>query len=96
MRRRASRAGGLDWPGERPGRVLLLAAGLGVSYSVFSEWSDIMIAVAWAIRGIMPVAPVLDAGSTPPLQWMIGVALAYWAAIGLPLRRMFGAEKNRW
>lgn len=75
------------WPEVRTGRVLLLAVVLGVSYTVFSEWLNIVIRAAWAYRDIMPVVPVLDAGLTPLLQWMIVPSLAYWAAIGRSARR---------
>lgn len=88
--------GGQAWPAERTGRVLLLAVGLGVSYTVFSEWLNIVIRAAWAYRDIMPVVPLLDAGLTPLLQWMVVPSLAYRAAIRIPLRRFFGAEGGRW
>ena len=88
--------GGTGWPAERAGRVLLLAVGLGLSYTIFSEWLNIVIRAAWAYRDIMPVVPVLDAGLTPLLQWIIVPSLAYRAALRIPLRRMFGTEENRW
>ena len=80
------------WPEARAGRVLLLAVVFGVSYTVFSEWLNIVIRAAWAYRDIMPVVPVLDAGLTPLLQWMIVPSLAYWAAIGRRTRRILSAS----
>lgn len=88
--------GGHAWPTARAGAVLLLAVVLGVSYTVFSEYLNIVIRAAWAYRDIMPVIPVLDAGLTPFLQWIFVPSLAYWAAIRLPLRRLFGAESGAW
>ena len=82
--------GGQAWPTERAGTVLLMAVVLGVAYTIFSEWLNIVVRAAWAYRDIMPVVPVLDAGLTPLLQWMVVPAVAYWAAIRLPMRQIFG------
>jgi len=88
--------GGQAWPSERAGRVLLLALALGVSYTIFSEWLNIVIREAWAYRDIMPVVPVIDAGLTPLLQWIIVPTLAYWAAAKVPLRKLFRGERGSW
>ena len=88
--------GGQAWPAARAGAVLLLALALGVSYTVFSEYLNVVIRAAWAYRDIMPVVPVLDAGLTPLLQWMVVPSLAYWAAIRLPFRRLFGEKDAAW
>ncbi len=87
---------GHAWPAERAGRVLLLAIAMGVSYTIFSEWLNIVIRAAWAYRDIMPVVPVIDAGLTPLLQWIVVPTLAYRAAIRVPLRRILGAVSDRW
>ena len=84
------------WPSERAGRVLLLAVALGVSYTIFSEWLNIVIRAAWAYRDIMPVVPVIDAGLTPLLQWIIVPTLAYWAATRVPLRKLFRGDRGSW
>ncbi len=54
-----------------------------------------MIREAWAYREIMPIIPVLDAGLTPQLQWLAVPTLAYWAAVRLPLSRIFDAKESR-
>ena len=88
--------GGHAWPSERAGRVLLLAVALGVSYTIFSEWLNIVIRAAWAYRDIMPVVPVIGAGLTPLLQWTVVPTLAYWAATRVPLRKLFRGECDPW
>lgn len=88
--------GGQAWPAERARPVLLLAVAIGVSYTVFSEWLNIVIREAWAYRDIMPVVPVLDAGLSPLLQWIVVPTLAYLAATGLPGRRIFGEGGGKW
>ena len=69
---------------------------LGVSYTIFSEWLNIVIRAAWAYRDIMPVVPVIDAGLTPLLQWIIVPTLAYRAATRVPLRKLFRGEGDSW
>ncbi|RKF12478.1 hypothetical protein D6850_17565 [Roseovarius spongiae] len=88
--------GGHAWPSERAGGVLLLAVGLGVSYTIFSEWLNIVIRAAWAYRDLMPVVPVVDAGLTPLLQWIIVPTLAYWAATRVPLHRLIRSRREPW
>lgn len=88
--------GGHAWPSERAGRVLLLTLALGVSYTIFSEWLNIVIRAAWAYRDIMPVVPIIDAGLTPLLQWIVVPTLAYLAAARVPLRSLIKGERERW
>ncbi|WP_370373141.1 hypothetical protein [Henriciella pelagia] len=86
--------GGQAWPTTRAGAVILLAVVLGVSYTVFSEWLNIVIRAARAYRDIMPVVPVLDAGLTPLLQWMVVPSVAYLLAIRLPLSQLFSGGRK--
>jgi hypothetical protein len=76
--------GNAIWPLERKHRVLIVALVFGVAYTVFSEWLNIVVRAAWAYRDVMPVVPILDAGLTPLLQWLIVPTTAYIAAITLP------------
>jgi len=69
------------WPLERRHRVLAVAVILGVAYTVYSEWLNIVVRAAWAYRDIMPVVPILDAGLTPLLQWVVVPTVAYVAAV---------------
>jgi len=59
------------WPAVRTGRVVVLTVTLGLGYTVFSEWLNIEVRQAWAYRNLMPVIPVIDAGLSPVLQWII-------------------------
>ena len=51
---------------------------IGVSYTVFSEWLNIEIRGAWAYRDGMPVIPLLDAGLSPVLQWILVPLAGFW------------------
>lgn len=77
-------------------RAAFVDAAAGISNTDFSEWLNIVIRAAWAYLDIMPMVPVVDAGLTPLLQWIVVPSLAYWAAIRFPLRRLFGSEDGRW
>lgn len=59
------------WPAVRKSRVVVLTVAFGLGYTVFSEWLNIEVRKAWAYRDLMPVIPVIDAGLSPVLQWII-------------------------
>jgi hypothetical protein len=73
--------GGTRWPGEHIRTVLFAAIAIGVGYTIFSEWLNIVVRQAWAYRDIMPVVPVLNVGLSPLLQWIVIPALAYVMAL---------------
>ena len=75
---------GQGWPYNVRSRPLvqLLAVSIGLGYTIFSEWLNIVIREAWAYSDLMPIVPILDAGLTPLLQWIvIPLAAFWWAAI---------------
>lgn len=72
--------GRAEWPGQRFVPVLLAAVVMGVGYTIFSEWLNIVVREAWAYRDIMPVIPIIDAGLTPFLQWLVVPTAAYLGA----------------
>jgi len=80
--------GSADWPRRRVGRVLAGTVALAVAYTIFSEWLNIEVRGAWAYRDLMPVIPLIDAGLSPILQWVVIPAVGYWWATGIrPWRR---------
>jgi hypothetical protein len=73
---------GSGWPGA-PGayrRVAALAIGFGLAYTVFSEWLNVSVRKSWAYSELMPVVPLLDAGLSPLLQWIVLPLAAFWWA----------------
>jgi hypothetical protein len=68
------------WPGEGYVRVGIFAVILGLGYTIFSEWLNIEVREAWAYRDVMPVIPMIDAGLTPMLQWIVLPVLGLWWA----------------
>ena len=82
---------GAGWPQKRTSvqRVIVLTMVLGVGYTVFSEWLNIVVREAWAYSELMPIVPVIDAGLSPLLQWIVIPGLAFaWAL--RPFRRSLG------
>jgi len=80
--------GGKDWPLSRVGPALAGAVAFGVAYTIFSEWLNIEVREAWAYRELMPVIPVIDAGLSPILQWIVIPTVGYvWATGVRPWRR---------
>jgi hypothetical protein len=73
-------AGDDAWPARRHRRVAVLTIAFGLAYTVFSEWLNIEIREAWAYRDLMPVIPVIDAGLSPLLQWVVIPLAAFWWA----------------
>lgn len=69
--------GGSSWPGENRKVAMLAAVTVGVGYTVFSEWLNIVVRQAWAYSDIMPVIPVLNVGLSPLLQWIVIPIIAY-------------------
>lgn len=74
-------AGNPAWPSARFRRVMVITIVFGVSYTVFSEWLNIEIRGAWAYRDAMPVIPLLDAGLSPVLQWILVPLTGFWWAM---------------
>jgi hypothetical protein len=64
-----------QWPAARFRAVAGLAIALGVSYTVFSEWLNLVVRESWAYSDLMPLVPPLGTGLSPVLQW-IAIPLA--------------------
>jgi hypothetical protein len=73
-------AGTKGWPAERYNSVLALTLALGVGYTIFSEWLNIVVRASWAYSPLMPVVPVIGTGLSPLLQWIVIPAIALTGA----------------
>lgn len=72
-----------EWPEERFRAIAALTIILGIAYTIFSEYLNIVIRAAWAYSDMMPVFSVFGfrVGASPLLQW-IAVPLAAFAWAG--------------
>ena len=73
-------AGDRDWPVRRFRAVAAATLVIGVSYTAFSEWLNIVVRKSWAYSDLMPVIDVfgIRVGVSPLLQWIAIPALAFW------------------
>jgi len=44
---------------------------LGLAYTFYSEWRNVVVRGSWAYSNLMPVIPALETGLSPLLQWLI-------------------------
>ena len=65
--------GSRDWPAVRFKTVAILAIALGLVYTVFSEWLNVVVRSTWAYSELMPRVSFdsLEIGLSPLLQWII-------------------------
>lgn len=74
-------AGNSAWPVERFQPVAVVTILLGLTYTAFSEWLNIVIRAAWAYSDLMPVIPLLgfQVGLSPLLQWILVPLAGFWS-----------------
>jgi hypothetical protein len=62
--------------------VAALTIVLGVSYTIFSEWLNIVMRAAWAYSDLMPVVSLFgfEVGLSPLVQWIVVPSVAFWWA----------------
>lgn len=75
--------GDSQWPGRRFLHVAGLTMLLGVGYTIFSEWLNIIIRQSWAYSDLMPIVTILGfkVGLSPVFQWIIVPSFAFWMAV---------------
>lgn len=82
------------WPDRRRGPVITLTLIFGVAYTLFSEWLNIEVRQAWAYSELMPVIPILDAGISPVLQWIVIPLAGFRFALSGRTRRLTTATAD--
>lgn len=70
------------WPAGRFHAVAAFTIALGVIYTVFSEWLNIVVRAACTYSDLMPVVSLFgfDVGLSPLLQWIAVPCAAFWWA----------------
>ncbi|MFU0505302.1 hypothetical protein [Pseudaminobacter sp. NGMCC 1.201702] len=69
-----------NWPSRRYVPVAALTIIFGISYTIFSEWLNIVVRESWAYSDFMPIIPVIDTGLSPVAQWVVVPLIAFWWA----------------
>ena len=72
--------GSKAWPVESFVPVLSVALIIGVGYTIFSEWLNIVVRASWTYSSLMPIVPVTKVGLSPLLQWIVIPTIAFQAA----------------
>lgn len=75
-------AGERTWPARSFWSVAILSVLLGLAYTAFSEWLNIVIRQAWEYSNLMPVVSLfrLEVGLSPLVQWIAVPSVAFWLA----------------
>jgi len=73
-------AGSDRWPASGWLRVMWLTVCIGIGYTIFSEWLNLVVRRSWAYADSMPVVPLIGIGLTPLLQWIVVPLAAFWVA----------------
>jgi hypothetical protein len=55
---------GTQWTEDPIWIVASLTVGLGVTYTIFSEWLNVSVRGSWAYSDLMPVLPLIGTGLT--------------------------------
>jgi hypothetical protein len=61
--------GDTHWPARRPWRGAAIVIGLGLAYTVFSEWYNVYQVASWAYSPRMPL--IAGLGLSPLPQWLL-------------------------
>lgn len=87
--------GNETWPRERFRPVAALAIALGVGYTAFSEWLNVVVRAAWDYSELMPIlSPFgVEVGLSPLLQWIVVPAVAF--ALAGRAAASAGAQRRR-
>ncbi len=63
------------WPQEANLSQVVWLVALGISYTIYSEWSNLARG-SWAYSPLMPTLPYLGTGLAPLVQWLVLPAFA--------------------
>jgi len=67
------------WPRDRFWPVTILTIAFGLTYTVFSEWLNVVVRASWTYSELMPVVSVAGSkiGLSPLLQWIVVPGAAF-------------------
>jgi hypothetical protein len=88
-------AGDHTWPRGRFWPVAIVTIVLGVGYTAFSEWLNVVVRAAWSYSELMPQLSLfgLKIGLSPLLQWIVVPAAAFAIVKGVTNNRSHGGQQ---
>jgi uncharacterized membrane protein AbrB (regulator of aidB expression) len=63
--------GELTWPQHGSIRVGVVMLGIGIGYTIYSEWMNTVVRQSWDYAPIMPTLPWFGTGISPLMQWLV-------------------------
>lgn len=75
-----------QWPVAHFGRVSICCVVIGLVYTIYSEWLNVVVRMSWAYSGLMPQLPYIGTGLSPLLQWLV-IPAASFAIVANSVRR---------
>ena len=70
------------WPASRHKRAAALAVAIGIAYTIYNEWLNIVVRKNWAYSDLMPIIPTIDARLSPVAKWVVIPTAGFWWARG--------------
>ena len=68
------------WPDERLAAVAAAVIGIGVAYTIGSEYLNTVVRRSWTYTEWMPTLPWIGTGLAPLAQWLVVPAFALFSA----------------
>ena len=63
--------GEATWPQRGSISVGVVMLGIGIGYTIYSEWVNTVVRQSWAYAPIMPTLPWFGTGISPLMQWLV-------------------------
>ena len=63
--------GGPEWPNKGWIRVCVTTLGIGIAYTILSEYLNTVVRRSWTYTELMPTLPWLGTGLAPLAQWIV-------------------------
>jgi len=72
-------AGAPRWPRDRFWSIATLTIAFGLTYTVFSEWPNVVVRASWAYSDLMPIVSLAGwkIGLSPLLEWIVVPGAAF-------------------
>ena len=68
--------GNRAWPTAHFLTVMMSMLVIGVGYTIYSEWLNVVVRKSWTYTDLMPTLPWTDVGLSPLVQWVVAHGLA--------------------
>jgi len=81
-----------SWPAEHFMGVAGSAIAMGLGYTIYSEWMNVVMRHTWAYSKLMPTLPPFGIGLSPLLEWIV-VPVAGFSIVNRRTRAASGSQR---